>query len=238
MNSDWHVVLGRDGTVLGVADGAPAAWLGTRLADRSDIPDGLKNAGRLAVDEANHSTTHVVASASFAALGHRVDFVVIDALPLRRAPTNLASLLQSTLDVMRPQAKTFDVTLQVDIAADVPSRVSVDAQKIAWAMTTLVGNALRYVRHGSQRMPGGTIDVRVSHDSSRREVSLEVQDDGPGIPRHRLPLLSDNAGQSGRALSLVMIRDVVRAHGGTFEIRSETGAQSHGTTVRLTLPVE
>jgi signal transduction histidine kinase len=237
MASDWHVVLGRDGTVLGVADGAPAAWLGTRFADRSDIPNSLKNAGRFAVEEANHSTTPVETTASVAALGHRVDFVVIDALPLRREPTDLTALLQSTLHVMQPQAQAFDVTIHLDVAPDVPSRVSVDAQKIAWAITMLVGNALRYVRHGSQRMPGGTIEVRVGHDPSLREVALEVQDDGPGIPSDRLPLLFNNVPPSSGALGLAMIRDVVSAHGGKLEVRSDDGALTHGTTIRLTLPV-
>ncbi len=76
-------------------------------------------------------------------------------------PTDLRALLRSTLDVMQRQARAFDVTLNVAVDDDVPAVVSLDAEKIAWATTVLVGNALRYVHHGSQVMPGGSIAVRV-----------------------------------------------------------------------------
>jgi signal transduction histidine kinase len=159
-----------------------------------------------------------------------------DSIPLRRMPTDVRALLASSLAALQNQARTFDVGLTLGVDDDVPRLVPLDRAKIAWVLTALVGNALRYVRHGSHTMPGGSITVRVAPDATAGQIAIEVHDDGPGIPGDRLrTLFSDPTEVPGTALALAMARDVVGAHGGTFEIRSDTGALSHGTTVRFTL---
>jgi signal transduction histidine kinase len=238
MATDWHLVLSRDGTVVAATDGAPQSWLGTRLDDRDDVPEDLKEAGRTILDSAYCSIAPVAASVSLQSIQHPVHLTVIDALPLRRTSTDLRALLQSNLDVMKRQAKAFDVTLNVVVDGQVPAAVSLDAEKIAWATTVLVGNALRYVRHGSQVMPGGSIAVGVTYNSARPEVTIEVQDDGPGIPADRLPhLFNVGPGQTLVGLGLAMVREVVSAHSGHIEVRSDTKAFRSGTTVVITLPV-
>jgi len=164
--------------------------------------------------------------------------MTLDAIPLRRAPTNLRELLESSLRALRLQADAADVALRIEVNADVPPSTSIDRGKIAWAVTALVGNALRYVPRGSQTMPGGSITVHAFWDPSERRVVIDVQDDGPGIPPDRLRALlaSLSDANDGAALGLAMVRDIVVAHGGTFEITSDTGAFSRGTNVRFTLP--
>jgi signal transduction histidine kinase len=161
-----------------------------------------------------------------------------DAIPLRRTVVDIRDVLRWSLEILHRQADTFDVRLRVDIDDNVPVGIALDERKMAWAITALVGNALRYVRRGSQMMPGGSIDVHVSYDSSAAEMAIDVQDDGPGISMDRLPSLFDPATRTaGVALGLSMVKDVVEAHGGTFRIESDTRGPSRGTTVRLTLPV-
>jgi signal transduction histidine kinase len=139
---------------------------------------------------------------------------------------------------MQPQAKGFDVTLNGVVADQVPAIVSLDAENIAWVVTALVGNSLRYVHHGSRVMPGGSIAVRASYDAASSELIIDVQDDGPGIAAVKLPLLlSVRRDQVRVGLGLSMVREVVAAHAGHIEVRSDTDTSRHGTTVRLTLPV-
>ncbi len=238
MAADWHLVLSRDGTVLAATDGAPPAWAGTRLDDRNDVPEDLKEAGRMAVGSASHSASPVVTSVSLRSIPHTVHLTVIDALPLQRVATDLRGLLRSTLEVMQWQAKACDVTLNVVVDDHVPAVVRLDAEKIAWATTVLVGNALRYVRHGTHAMPGGSIAVRVMYNSAGPEVTIEVQDDGAGIPVDRLPRLFHAGPDRPRVgLGLSMVREVVTAHAGHMEVLSNTAALRRGTTIRLTLPV-
>jgi signal transduction histidine kinase len=160
-------------------------------------------------------------------------------IPLRRAPTDVAQLLRLIVDLMAPQAKALDVTLTAAVDNDAHAAIAIDAQKIAWAASALVGNALRYVRHGTARMPGGAITVRATRDAEAHELVVEVQDDGRGIPEALVRGLSAEPQSKNpyNALALTMIRDVVVAHGGRLEIESRTDVIGHGTTVRFTLPV-
>jgi signal transduction histidine kinase len=158
-------------------------------------------------------------------------------IPLRRAPTGVADLLQSIRDVMQPQARALDVTLRLEIARDLPPAVLIDRRKIAWALTAVVGNALRYVRHGTSRMPGGSVVVAARTDTDTNQVILEVQDDGPGISADTIRATAAGIDEPRAGLALSMVRDVVGAHGGRLDIESRMDAAGHGTTVRFRLPV-
>lgn len=136
------------------------------------------------------------------------------------------------------QAAAVDVTLQVAVAADVPAVVHLDSEKVAWAVTTLTGNALRYMQTGSRRMSGRTINIGVGFDPPNSLMTIEVKDDGPGIPADSVTRLfrRDGLNVRGAGLALLMMYDVCAAHGGTVEVQSNTDVSEHGTTVRLTFP--
>lgn len=153
------------------------------------------------------------------------------AIPLHTTPTDLGALLSGALEIMKEQANDLEIALDVDVMEDVP-RANVDPEKIAWAVTTLVGNAMRFVRKGSRHLPGGTIVVRVAREKDG--VAISVEDDGPGIPKEKLPWLFERAPGTVHAagLALMMIRDVAVAHGGSVDVASEPG----GTRITMHLP--
>jgi two-component system OmpR family sensor kinase len=167
-----------------------------------------------------------------------VQLLAIEAIAIRRWPTDLRNLFASKLDVISFQATAVDVTLRVAVADDVPAVVRLDPEKVAWAVTTLVGNALRYVRSGSRRPHGGTIDVRVGFDPTSSHVIIEVHDDGPGIPADTVTRLfrRDGLNVRGAGLALLLISDICAAQGGTVDVHSSTDMTAHGTTVRLAFP--
>jgi signal transduction histidine kinase len=167
----------------------------------------------------------------------RIRVVPLHAIPVHRRPTDLRALLTSIVDVMAPQARAIDASLRLAADPNLPTML-LDTEKIAWSLTALIGNSLRFVRRGSSVRPGGTISVRASHVPASSDVVLEVADDGVGIPADRLSQLlkrpSDGSGASALALNLV--QDIVAAHGGSVHIESSTEAWHSGTTVRLTIP--
>jgi signal transduction histidine kinase len=158
-----------------------------------------------------------------------------DAIPLRRSLTDLVPLLTGTIETLQQQAKALDVVLLIEAAAALP-RVDVDAEKLAWAVATLVGNAFRYVRRGTRRLPGGSIHVRLRSEGS--QVTVSVEDDGPGIPPDKLANLfvRGRGVTHGTGLSLMLIQDVITAHGGRIDVTSQHDPFAGGTTITLRLP--
>jgi two-component system, NarL family, sensor kinase len=80
-------------------------------------------------------------------------------------------------------------------------------------------------RHSGASVAG----VVLVHDGTH--LTLEVSDDGAGIPRERLARLREVSDQSG--VGLAGMRERVRELGGEFEIRSD----SRGTTVSVRVPL-
>jgi signal transduction histidine kinase len=159
----------------------------------------------------------------------------VDCIPLRRRPTDLVSLLTGTIETLQEQARALDVTLGIHAPAGL-APVDVDAEKLAWAVATLVGNAFRYVRRGTRRLPGGSIHVRLH--AGEGVVSVSVEDDGPGIPPDKVARLFVR-GQGvthGTGLALMLMQDILAAHGGTIDVKCQCDAFASGTTVTLRLP--
>jgi signal transduction histidine kinase len=239
--TDWHLILGRDGTVIGATDGAPESWIGARINESADAPEELKEAGRTLLRTPHHAAAAVATTVSLKSGARVVHLTVIDAMPIRRGPTDMRSLLRSTLEVLRRQARSTDITLQVTIDANVPPIVWLDAGKVAWATTMLVGNSLRYVHPGSMMTAKGLITVHVTYNAltpSGPQLVIEVADDGTGIPADKLAsLLAPKAGQPPAGLGLLLVREIVTAHSGHLDIQSEAATLPRGTTVRMMLPV-
>ena len=158
-------------------------------------------------------------------------------ISLHFGTVDLVHLVTTTLVPLEREAGEDDVSLSIDSSQASVSIVA-DPEKIAWTIATLVGNALRYVRHGAERSLGGSIVVRVRPDEASKTVSIDIDDDGPGIPPERLMSLFDRKPGADHAagLALHLVRDIIAAHGGTMNIESSIEQDSHGTTVHLTLP--
>jgi two-component system CheB/CheR fusion protein len=117
--------------------------------------------------------------------------------------------------------------------AEEPLVVAGDATRLSQVLLNLPTNAAKYAADGER------IEVRLRQEQA--EAILEVQDYGPGIPAAALPHLFDRfyqagrrPGQDGLGVGLFITRELVRAHGGTIEVRTSEGA---GTTFTVRLPL-
>jgi signal transduction histidine kinase len=164
----------------------------------------------------------------------------------------MRSMLESVLSFLRNDRKLESMTL-VDIAtslqlvadqfADMGHKVTYDGPGHAMAtlrpndlhrsITNLVENAVRF---GA----GATIRLTVSLDS----VTIEVEDDGPGISDARKDMMlepfvrGDDARNmddaAGFGLGLSIAHAIVLAHGGELSLNDR---HPHGLMVRVELPV-
>jgi signal transduction histidine kinase len=85
---------------------------------------------------------------------------------------------------------------------------------------------------------GGAITLSASVRDDR--LSIEVEDDGPGIPADLLATVFDRFSKSpesrGSGLGLAIARAIVTAHRGTITAISDPSL-SRGTTIRISLPL-
>jgi signal transduction histidine kinase len=233
------VTLGLGGEVLGAEEGAPSGWVGAVLADHAGVPAALRDAARAVVLAARQAGGLKRARVEVPELDASIDLIALPAIGLHRAATDVRALLRHSVAALERQARALDVDLSVTIHPDVPETVVLDPEKIAWTVSALAGNSMRYVRRGTRHMPGGSIAVTATRGAAIAELLLVVEDDGPGIPAEVLERMFDRTPGApiSTGLGLKVARDIVAAHGGSLELASSTDDANHGTTATLRLPV-
>lgn len=145
------------------------------------------------------------------------------ALTLQRQPTDLAAVAADAVAALEPQSDEGGVTLALTAEADLPS-LELDPLRVRQIVTNLIANALRHTP------AGGSVTVQVRPVDDGQELS--VSDTGSGMDAAAASRAFDRFWRGpespGAGLGLAIVRDLVVAHGGTVELRSEPG---RGTTV-------
>ncbi len=238
-DTPWLILVGSDAEVHGV-DGAPAEWIGQRLDTLAAAPSTLRTAARSLVAEGHGHVEPLLTRAIPAAVDHpRVTLVMSQSVPVRRRETELRVLFQHALSALGRQAAALEVDLRLEVAPRVPTHAVVDPEKLAWIVSSLIGNSLRHVKRGTRSLPGGSVVVQVGFDRASSMLRVEVSDDGPGIAKEIAANLFRRSVDSPQALglALTLVRDVVTAHGGALHLETSTDAADHGTTVTLRVPI-
>jgi two-component system OmpR family sensor kinase len=151
-------------------------------------------------------------------------------IELRLTTFDLAALAERTVEEFRVLAASKGLGLERRGLASLP--FTGDEGQVRTALINLIDNAIKYTPRG------GTIEVGVARAEGASKVT--VQDDGPGIPEDKLPLIferfyrgEDSRTSSGFGLGLSIVRSIVMAHGGTVAVDSRPG---RGTVFTLTFP--
>ncbi|MFP2905130.1 ATP-binding protein [Pyxidicoccus sp. 3LFB2] len=152
-------------------------------------------------------------------------------IPIERVPADLASVCGHVIEEVSlawPERK---------LVASLPARLDayVDADRISQVLTNLLSNALQYSPPGSE--------VTAALREADGLAVLDIHNHGAPIPEDFLPRLfeplqratatHDRASRS-IGLGLYIVKQLVRAHFGTIEVRS-TAEQGTTFTVRLPL---
>jgi signal transduction histidine kinase len=161
--------------------------------------------------------------------------LVADLLLLARAdagrvrphhPTDIATVVAEAAAELEPVADGHE--LSVDAEPAVVDGVRDELHRLA---VNLIENALRHT-------PPGT-HVRAQVSENEGEVTLAVEDDGPGVPESLAPRIferfvrggGDRAGSSG--LGLAIVRAVAESHGGTVVLERPASGRGARFVVRL-----
>ncbi len=152
---------------------------------------------------------------------------------LTREPLDLAQIIHTAVNVIRPQAVERGIRITVRAQEGLPA-VWGDKKRIHQIILNLVSNAVKYNK------PEGKVIVKAQTEGEWMRV--DVSDTGRGIAPENLPRLfekffreSDAEGYAaGTGLGLSIAKQLIEAHGGHIDVESELGV---GTTFSFTLPI-
>lgn len=143
---------------------------------------------------------------------------------VRNDSVDLRALIKETMEDMQPQLTARNLRWEHD-ARDGAYAVG-DARRLQQVIANLIGNAVKF------NSDGGTITTRIARIADQLEVS--VADTGRGIPAETLPTIFERYTRAnntsdkvlGTGLGLMIVREIVEAHGGAVGVESTEGVGS------------
>lgn len=143
----------------------------------------------------------------------------------------LKGFLEDVVYLMTSEALLHDVTIRMYLADDLPD-ITADAEQLKQVAINLTLNAI-------EAMPGGgTLQVKAYPTQDLKEVVLEFQDTGTGIPEDKVKHIFEpffSTKEEGTGLGLSITLRIVENHGGSIHVTSQYG---QGTTFVVRLPVQ
>jgi signal transduction histidine kinase len=148
---------------------------------------------------------------------------------------DLAAVLESAIESLRPTAEARRLTIQVQAPRRI-AFVTGDPRRVQQVLWNILSNAMKFTG------PGGRIDVTL--ETQDGDALVRISDSGEGIAPEFLPHVFERFRQenpavtrthSGLGLGLSLARHIVELHGGTIAVASD--GKGRGATFTITLPL-
>lgn len=151
-------------------------------------------------------------------------------LSIDARPEPPSTLINDTIDMLRPLATGSTIRLETNIDDDLPT-VLADSARIQQVLSNLVGNAVKFTPRNGR--------ITVCAERIDGEVRFGVIDTGAGIPPEQVPHIfgrfwqAKTSDRRGIGLGLAIAKGIVEAHNGRIWVESHVGL---GSTFYFTLP--
>lgn len=146
----------------------------------------------------------------------------------RREPTDLHQILRDTLILLEHELSSRKISIELHLAEHLPNAL-IDAGQFQQVFYNLIRNAY-------QALPADHGIIAISTHADEFQFILSIQDNGSGIsPEHMGAIFEPyrSTKPSGSGLGLLIVRRIIREHGGEISIESE---ENQGTRVLIHLP--
>jgi len=151
----------------------------------------------------------------------------------RSSDVDLRALVQQAAQAVAQTLREQGTELVLELPDAVPP-LRADADRLTQVLLNLLGNAAKFVPK-----PGGLIRLRLAADA--QGLTVQVYDNGPGVPADQRSLIFEKFQQGGHAnhrpagtgLGLPISRQIVEHFGGRIGLRADT---DQGACFEFTLP--
>ena len=147
---------------------------------------------------------------------------------LQTSLENINTLVQESVAFLGPEMEDRDILVETELRSDLPL-LELDRTQIKQAFYNVIKNAFQAMTHGGL--------LRIRTDLADDFVSVSFGDSGGGISAEAMskifePYFTTKA--SGSGLGLLIVRRIVREHGGEIDLVSDEG---HSLTLTIRLPI-
>jgi len=147
--------------------------------------------------------------------------------PLDLRPVSVNAIVEESLAFLSAEIQDRDVLVETELDKNLPL-LELDCDQIKQAFYNVSRNAFQAMKSG------GILRIRTSADETH--VSVSFADTGGGISPENISRIFEpyfTTKQDGNGLGLLIVRRIVRAHGGEVVIESAPG---RGLTLTIRLP--
>jgi signal transduction histidine kinase len=145
---------------------------------------------------------------------------------IRVRPFELKRLIHHSVTYGQAQASAKSINFSLESPENLPV-VQADEEKIAWVITQLLDNALKFTPKGGNIVLGVEVDNNL--------VMISISDNGIGIPFEKIPHVfepfyqidgSSTRKAGGMGLGLALVKKIIEAHGSVINLSSTAGKGS------------
>ncbi len=191
-------------------------------------------------------TMHRSAESLLVLVNDILDFSKIEAgkMTLEIADVELRSLIADVITLTSEAAKKKGLTVQVELAPDIPAELRGDSIRLRQILFNLVGNAIKFTERGGIHVSVKTVPCN-QNDSDAIVLQWTVKDTGIGITAEQQARLFGAYSQAevstarkygGTGLGLMICCQLVELMGGAMMVESVPGKGSSFTYLTSLLP--
>lgn len=150
---------------------------------------------------------------------------------INRSETDLSKICNSVVNLLRIRAMEKELSLTMDLDADLPNFVLADSLRLNQILMNLIGNAIKFTNQGSVHLKTEIIDRK----GNNLQIKFSVIDTGIGIAKDNIEKIFETFEQAdeqttvkfgGTGLGLSIVKNLAKLKGGSLEVSSEEGSGS------------
>jgi two-component system NtrC family sensor kinase len=145
---------------------------------------------------------------------------------------NVNEILDESIEFLKNEARYRSIEIQANYAPDLPLTTT-DQSQLQQVFLNIINNAIDAIGKD------GEININTRTTKRNNEISVEISDNGPGMPKDVLqkifdPFFTTKEVGKGTGLGLSISYSIIEKLGGRIMVASEAG---QGTTFTIYLPV-